>query len=187
MRSLSSVATMLLLLLVLTVLAGTCNSFMIQPQLQKHVGMVVGNSPHHYLSKDVNHEIAQELQELQGDNENQHSKHKRHHNIAHKATPPAAPEGFNTYHESLVHKLRHELYEKDRRLQETLNELETALLQSTTALEIATVTENLYEREHHLYQHEHESVRLLLWQAIKLMGRRLRRVVRWVWPFGKKK
>lgn len=165
--------------------------FVIQQQPpQKHAGIDVGNSPNHYLSKDVNHEIVQELQELQIDNDNKLSKHESHHNVANKSPQPAAapaPRGFNSFHESLLLKLRHELYKKDRRLQETLNELETALLQSTAALKIATVTENLYEREHHLYQHEHESVRLLLWQAIKLMGRRLRRGVRWVWPFGKKK
>lgn len=128
------------------------------------------------LSKDVE-SIANELQELEGGKKNKRQS---------LPVDDHKGEGFNTYHESLVHNLRKELWEKDKQLHDTLNELENAMFSSATAFEIAEVTEQSYLKEHQLYQEEHESVRRLLWQATKLIGRRIKNGALWILRFGRK-
>ncbi|KAG7369459.1 hypothetical protein IV203_027205 [Nitzschia inconspicua] len=51
--------------------------------------------------------------------------------------------------------------------------------------ELAELSENSYRKEHQLYQEEHESIRRLLWQAMKLVGRRIKNGFLWVVRFGR--
>ncbi|KAG7345835.1 hypothetical protein IV203_033366 [Nitzschia inconspicua] len=129
-------------------------------------------------SKDVD-SIARELEEMDG------TKKKSKHSHKVRSSGDHTVEGFDKYHESLVHKLRRELYEKDKQMHILLNELENSLLTSTTAFELAELSENSYRKEHQLYQEEHESVRRLLWQAMKLVGRRIKNGFLWVVRFGR--
>jgi hypothetical protein len=96
------------------------------------------------------------------------------------------PDGFVTYHESLVHKLRRTIYEKDMLLQEALDDLEDALVTTNTAFEMAQLSQHRFETEHKLYEDEHESIRRLLWQAVKLSGRRIKNGLKRFIPFGRR-
>lgn len=134
------------------------------------------------LSKDVE-SIARELQDME---DARNTKKKNKHKGKELPVDDHRVEGFSTYHESLVHKLRQKLYEKDKMLHQALDDLETAIMNSATAIELAEISESSYRKEHQLYQEEHESVRRLLWQATKLMGRRIKNIFLYIVRFGSK-
>jgi hypothetical protein len=126
--------------------------------------------------------IAHELDELQ--NEKEMKFHSKHNHSTPKAK--AGGQGF-TYQESLVHKLRQAIHERDVLLRETLDELERAVQSTETAFEVAQIEHVQYEQEHKLYEEEHESIRKLLMQAVKLALRRGKNGVLFVLRFGRKK
>jgi hypothetical protein len=117
-----------------------------------------------FLKTAKRDEISQELEELGGEKIRPRVTHEKR--------------GFNEFHETLVHKLRHALHEKDVLLHEALDELEDAL-RKQKAYEVAwESTEVDLKRETDLYEKEHESIRRLLGQAVKLAYRRIKNGVK---------
>ena len=83
--------------------------------------------------------------------------------------------GFE-YTESLIHKLRRDIHEKDvhyrkelEAMQKTLDNIEEQTRAFAVAWETAEVELQGEIKEH---KKENDSVRLLLWEAVKLVGRR---------------
>jgi hypothetical protein len=113
--------------------------------------------------------IAKELQELDGKSQN--------NPMTHDA------KGFSEHHDSLVHQLRKELWEKDKKLHATLDKLEKSLRGEEIAFDIALVEKQQLEQ----LEQQHESIRKLLWQATKLAGRRVRNAFKWVFRLGRSK
>ena len=124
--------------------------------------------------------IAHELQEL-----DDHQKSIQHIGVAKKGKTEkqqrqlndrgtVGDQGFATYHESLIHKLRRQIYEKDMLLKEALDELESSFDQTGTAIQLAQVAEYNSQKYEQLYEEENESIRSLLWQATKLATKRVR-------------
>jgi uncharacterized membrane-anchored protein YjiN (DUF445 family) len=77
--------------------------------------------------------------------------------------------GFE-YTESLIHKLRHELHERDVKYQKEIKELK----KSMDGLAVMINAEEVVIRD---YKEENESVRRLLSELAKLVGRRIRKRV----------
>lgn len=94
-------------------------------------------------------------------------------------------EGFEEFHEGKFHKIKHEMHEKDRQWRKAVEELRRDLKQmekridETRAMErmeknVHEATENVLKKELDYFEEEHESVRVLLGDAFRLMGRRVR-------------
>jgi uncharacterized coiled-coil DUF342 family protein len=77
--------------------------------------------------------------------------------------------GFE-YTDSLIHKLRHELHERDVKYQKEIKELK----KSMDGLAVMINAEEVVIRD---FKEENESVRRLLGEAAKLVGRRIRKRV----------
>eukprot|EP00529_Nitzschia_sp_RCC80_P034031 CAMPEP_0113472642 /NCGR_PEP_ID=MMETSP0014_2-20120614/17622_1 /TAXON_ID=2857 /ORGANISM="Nitzschia sp." /LENGTH=201 /DNA_ID=CAMNT_0000365361 /DNA_START=159 /DNA_END=764 /DNA_ORIENTATION=+ /assembly_acc=CAM_ASM_000159 len=92
--------------------------------------------------------------------------------------------GFAMYHESRIHKLRRQIHEKDVLLKEALDELESSFDQTGSAIQLAQVAEYNSQKFEHLYEEEHESIRALLWQAVKLATKRVKNGLKRVVGFG---
>jgi len=92
--------------------------------------------------------------------------------------------GFAMYHESRIHKLRRQIHEKDVLLKEALDELESSFDQTGSAIQLAQVAEYNSQKFEHLYEDEHESIRALLWQAMKLATKRVKNGLKRIVGFG---
>jgi hypothetical protein len=88
------------------------------------------------------------------------------------------------------HRHRKEQKERDemlKSLQKSLEHLEANLKESNALTTVWKTTEFELEREMKLREEEHDSVRKLLWMAVKVTGRRIKKGLLWLIPFRGKK
>lgn len=119
-------------------------------------------------------EIANELEEL-GEEIKPHL----------KAT--SKPDGFDEFNETTLHKLQRELRERDKQYHDSIKELKNQVAGLALLLETEEVmvraAETELKGEISDYEQENESVRRLLAQAVKLVGRRIGKGVKGVLRF----
>ena len=152
----------LLLILVPTLWLLDTQAFSPSAQLERNLKFALAESKH-----SVESSIAKELKDLDG--------HSQNHPDSHDT------KGLSEYHENLVHKLRKDLWDKEKLLHSTLDKLEASLKGEAMAFEVAEL--GMHELEE--YREENESIRRLIWQACKLAGRRVKKATKFVVTLGR--
>jgi septation ring formation regulator EzrA len=164
------------LLMLILILPSSLGWIIPQAQQQRHVFVVRTDvTPTDALmmtNKRTISDITHELEDLGVD-----IKHQTFGNAS-GATADTPPEGFTHYHESLVHKLRREIHEKDVHYREAIKDLRSCLDRIEQQLEmyalVAKTTEYELEHERDDRLEEHESMRHLMGDIVRLIGRRIK-------------